>query len=43
MIRFFRGLGIAFQVIVLGEALFIALITMYAMQSGARIFRYAGF
>jgi hypothetical protein len=41
--RLSRGLGIALQVLVLGELLFIAVATMYAMQTGAQVFRYAGF
>ena len=39
----FRALGIGVQILVLGELLFVALATMYAMQTGAQVFRYAGF
>ena len=39
----FRRLGIAVQIVVLGEALFLAIATMYAMQTMARVFRYANF
>jgi hypothetical protein len=40
---FFRALGVAVQVLVLGELLFVAVITMYASSTGAQVFRYAGF
>jgi hypothetical protein len=36
-------LGVLVQIMVLGELLFVALATMYAMQTGTQIFRYAGF
>jgi hypothetical protein len=38
-----RIAGIVLQAVVLGEALFMAIVTLYAMQSGAQLFRYAGF
>ena len=40
---FFRGLGIAVQIFVLGELLFVALATLYSMQKDSHVFRYAGF
>ncbi len=40
---FFKRLGIAVQIVVLGNALFLAIATMYAMQTMARVFRYANF
>lgn len=40
---FFRALGTTIRVIVLGELLFIALVTLYSMQTNSHIFRYAGF
>ncbi len=36
-------LAVALRITVLGEALFIALISILAMESGALVFRYAGF
>ena len=39
----FRIAGILLQIIVLGEGLYLAIATLYAMQTGARLFRYAGF
>ena len=41
--RLFRALGITLQILVLGELLFIAVATMYAMRTGTHVFRYAGF
>ena len=43
MERICRFVGILLQIIVLGEGLFLAISTLYAMQTGARVFRYAGF
>jgi hypothetical protein len=43
MRKLFRRFGTAIQIIFLGEALFWALVTLYAMQANARVFRYAGF
>jgi hypothetical protein len=43
MRRLLYLLGLAVQIVVLGEALFFALVTLYAMQTDARVFRYAGF
>jgi hypothetical protein len=43
MSKLFRSIGIAVRSVLFGQALLIAFVTMYAMQSGARIFRYAGF
>jgi hypothetical protein len=37
------ALGIALQIIVLGQLLVIALGGLYAASAGARVFRYAGF
>lgn len=41
--RFFRGLGIGLQVLVLGELLLVALVVMHVVDTGGRVFRYAGF
>jgi hypothetical protein len=41
--RFFYLLGVALQVLVIGEGLFFAIVTLYAMHADARVFRYAGF
>jgi hypothetical protein len=41
--RFARRLGVAIQLLVLGELLFVAISQMYVAETGARIFRYAGF
>jgi hypothetical protein len=43
MNRFARWLGVAIQLLVLGELLFVAVSQMYIAETGARIFRYAGF
>lgn len=43
MTRFARILGIAIQVVVLGELLFMALSEMVVLQTAARIFQYAEF
>lgn len=43
MEKLFGGLGIAVRVVVLGELLFLAILVMYAMQSGAKVFQYVGF
>ncbi len=43
MRRFARWLGVAIQLLVLGQLLFVAVSQMYVVQTGARIFRYAGF
>ena len=40
---FLKALGIAVQIIILGEALFLAVAMMYSMQTQAQVFRYAGF
>ena len=39
----FRKLGLAVQILVLGELLFLAVNALYAMQTGARVFKYAQF
>jgi len=41
--RCFKAAGVVLQAVILGEALFVAIVTLYAMQSGAQVFRYAGF
>ncbi len=41
--RFWRGVGVALQIAILGELLFVALVVMYVADTGERIFRYAGF
>ncbi len=41
--RFFKVLGILTQALVLGSLLFAALVRMYGIEIGARVFRYAGF
>jgi len=41
--RVARALGMALQVIILGQLLVIALGGLYAASAGARVFRYAGF
>lgn len=38
-----RRLGTLTQILLVGSALFLSFISLHAMQSGARIFRYAGF
>jgi hypothetical protein len=43
MIRTMRTVGAILQAILLGEALFFALWTLYSVQTGSRVFRYAGF
>lgn len=43
MTRFFRVLGVAIQILVLGQLLFLALLKWYGVEAGARIFRYAGY
>ena len=40
---FFRVLGMAVQIFVLGELLFLAVATLYSMQTDSHVFRYAGF
>jgi hypothetical protein len=41
--RFWKAVGVALQILVLGELLFAALVVMYVTEPGERIFRYAGF
>ncbi len=43
MTRAFRFAGAFVQAFVLGQALFFALWTLYSVQTGSRVFRYAGF
>ena len=43
MERLLGGLGVAVRIVVLGELLFLAILVMYAMQSEAKVFQYAGF
>jgi hypothetical protein len=43
MVRLLAGLGLLVRIVVLGELLFLAILVMYAMGSGARVFQYAGF
>ncbi len=43
MTRFFRGLGVAIQILVLGQLLLLALLKWWGLEAGARIFHYAGF
>ena len=43
MIRLARILGVAFQIVVLGELLTFALSQMVVLQTAARIFQYAEF
>ena len=43
MNRFWKRAGIALQILVLGELLFAALVIMYIVDTGERVFRYAGF
>lgn len=43
MISACRKIGWTIQVVVMGEALLLALVSLYALQSDARVFRYAGF
>jgi hypothetical protein len=38
-----RRTGIGFQGLVLGTLLFVAVLMLTAVQSGARLFRYQGF
>lgn len=37
------ALGVTVQIVVLGEALFVAIATLYSLESGTQVFRYAGF
>jgi len=41
--RSLRALGLALRIFVLGELLFFALTELYVAETGARVFRYAGF
>ena len=41
--RFAKWAGIVVQAIVLGGLLFLAVMKMIAIQSGARVFQYQGF
>ena len=43
MNRFARLAGICLQGLVLGLLLFLALMKLLALESGARVFRYQGF
>ena len=43
MTRWLRTLGIAVRILVLGQLLALALAEMYVVQTGARVFAYAGF
>lgn len=43
MISACRKIGWTIQVVFMGEALLLALVSLYALQSDARVFRYAGF
>jgi hypothetical protein len=43
MIRLARTLGVLFQILVLGELLFIAFSQMVVLQAAARLFHYAEF
>ena len=36
-------LGIGIQIVIFGELLFFAIAELYVLESGARLFRYAGF
>ena len=38
-----RALGVALRIFVLGQLLFFALTELYVAETGARVFRYAGF
>jgi hypothetical protein len=42
-VKWWRRLGIAIQILVFGELLFFAVAELYVLESGARLFRYAGF
>ncbi len=39
----FGALGILVRIVVLGEALFLAIATLFAMHTNANVFRYIGF
>ncbi len=41
--RFWKALGASLQILILGELLLAAFGVMVVMETGARIFRYAGF
>ena len=41
--RLFNTLGVTLRIVVLGELLFLALLVMYATQTGAKVFQYVGF
>ena len=43
MNRLARWTGIALQGLVLGALLFLALMKLFSLQAGARVFRYQGF
>ncbi len=43
MIKFFQRAGKTLQIIILGELLFIGIAKMSLLESGIRLFRYAGF
>ncbi len=43
MIKLFRIAGMIFQIIVLGELLFIGITKMSLLETGSRLFRYAGY
>ncbi len=43
MCELFRYLGLVTQMVIVGAALCVAGLSLFAMESGARIFRYAGF
>jgi hypothetical protein len=38
-----RYLGVALRIIILGHFLFVAILGIYAAETGARVFRYMGF
>jgi hypothetical protein len=38
-----KFLGVTLRVIVLGHLLFVAVLGIYAAETGARVFRYMGF
>ena len=41
--RAFRAVGVTIRAVVLGELLFLAIVVLYALQSRATVFEYAGF
>ena len=38
-----RYIGVALRIIILGHFLFVAILGIYAAETGARVFRYMGF